>query len=100
MFGAPEASTVEVRARRVESELVGIAGIEVNGGLATADGLSYPAIVNYGHFTSMQVRGGAVRGLGLHLSRLDLATRELFGTALDGELVRAYIRHALRADLL
>jgi hypothetical protein len=49
-----------------------------------------------GHFTAIQVRGDAVRGLGLHLSRLDLATRELFGTGLDGELVRGYIRHALR----
>lgn len=69
--------------------------IEVNGGPATAGQLAYPAIVNYGHFTAMQVRGGAVRGLSLHLSRLDSATRELFGAGLDGELVRAHVRHAL-----
>jgi branched-subunit amino acid aminotransferase/4-amino-4-deoxychorismate lyase len=79
---------------------VEIARIEINGEPATAGQLAYPAIVNYGHFTAMQVRRGAVRGLGLHLSRLDLATRELFGTGLDGELVRAYIRRALGADLL
>lgn len=69
--------------------------IEVDGGPATADQLAYPAIVNYGHFTAMQVRGGAVRGLGLHLARLDSATRELFAAGLDGDLVRGRIRHAL-----
>ena len=71
------------------------ARIEINGEPATAEQLAYPAIVNYGHFTAMQVRRGAVRGLGLHLARLDSATRELFGVGLDGELVRAYVRHAL-----
>jgi branched-subunit amino acid aminotransferase/4-amino-4-deoxychorismate lyase len=79
---------------------VGIQRIEVNGGPATADQLAHPATVNYGHFTAMQVRGGAVRGLGLHLSRLDFATRELFGTGLDGDLVRANVRHALGTDML
>ena len=72
--------------------------VEINGGPATAGQLAYPAIVNYGHFTAMQVRGGAVRGLDLHLSRLESATRELFGTGLDGDLVRANIRHALGTD--
>jgi branched-subunit amino acid aminotransferase/4-amino-4-deoxychorismate lyase len=73
--------------------------IEVNGGPATADQLAHPALMNYGHFTMMQVRGGAVRGLGLHLSRLDSATRELFGSGLDGELVRGHVRHALGAGV-
>ncbi len=73
--------------------------IEINGGPATVDQLAQPAIVNYGHFTAMQVRGGAVRGLGLHLSRLDSATRELFGSGLDGELVRARVGHALGAGV-
>jgi branched-subunit amino acid aminotransferase/4-amino-4-deoxychorismate lyase len=79
---------------------VGIWRIEVNGGPAAASQLAFPAIVNYGHFTAMQVRNGAVRGLGLHLSRLDSATRELFGISLDGDLVRARIRHALAAGML
>jgi branched-subunit amino acid aminotransferase/4-amino-4-deoxychorismate lyase len=77
---------------------VGILRVEVNGGPATAGQLANPAIVNDGHFTAMQVRGGAVRGLRLHLARLDSATRELFWTGLDGELVRAHVRHALGAD--
>ncbi|MBO0840552.1 MAG: aminotransferase class IV [Sciscionella sp.] len=70
--------------------------IEINGGSATVDQLAYPAIVNYGHFTAMQVRGGAVRGLDLHLARLDAASRELFGTGLPGERVRRCVRQALR----
>jgi len=36
-----------------------------------------------------------VRGLALHLARLDAASKELFDTGLDGELVRAYVRQAL-----
>jgi branched-subunit amino acid aminotransferase/4-amino-4-deoxychorismate lyase len=77
---------------------VGTQRIEINGKPATVDQLAYPAIANYGHFTAMQVRDGAVRGLDLHLARLDSATRELFATGLDGELVRRHIRHALGAD--
>jgi hypothetical protein len=52
--------------------------------------------VEYGHFTAMQVRDGATRGLGLHLARLDAANRELFDTPLRGEAVRDGIRDAVR----
>ena len=31
-----------------------------------------PALVNYGHFTSLQVRGHAVQGLDLHLSLIHI----------------------------
>jgi branched-subunit amino acid aminotransferase/4-amino-4-deoxychorismate lyase len=47
----------------------------------------------------MQVRGQAVRGLALHLERLDTATRELYDTGLDGDLVRDRIRHALGDEI-
>jgi branched-subunit amino acid aminotransferase/4-amino-4-deoxychorismate lyase len=53
------------------------------------------ALVNYGHFTSMQVRGHRVHGFDLHLQRLRDATRELFGSELDVARVRASIRDAL-----
>jgi branched-subunit amino acid aminotransferase/4-amino-4-deoxychorismate lyase len=49
----------------------------------------------YGHFTAMQVRDGKVRGLDLHLRRLEAANQEAFGAGLDGERIRALIRHAL-----
>jgi branched-subunit amino acid aminotransferase/4-amino-4-deoxychorismate lyase len=73
--------------------------IEVDGHAATAADLWFPAVVNYGHLTVIQVRGGGTRGLGLHLVRLDEATRELYGTGLDGDRVRGFIRHALGDDL-
>lgn len=69
--------------------------IEINGHTATASELGYLALVNFGHFTAMQVRGGRTRGLDLHLTRLDAAHRELYDEGLDGELVRGHIRHAL-----
>jgi branched-subunit amino acid aminotransferase/4-amino-4-deoxychorismate lyase len=72
--------------------------IEIDGRPATPDQLAAAALATYGHFTAMQVRGGAVRGLDLHLARLDAANRELFGAGLDGGLIREYVRHALGAD--
>jgi branched-subunit amino acid aminotransferase/4-amino-4-deoxychorismate lyase len=73
--------------------------IEVNGRGATAEQLGFAALVNYGHFTAMQVRGAKVRGLELHLRRLDDATRELFGGGLEGDRVRDHVRHALGRTL-
>jgi branched-subunit amino acid aminotransferase/4-amino-4-deoxychorismate lyase len=69
--------------------------IEIDGHPATAADLAFPAVFNYGHLTVMQVRDGRTRGLDLHLERLDAANRELYGTGLDGDLVRDRIRHAL-----
>ena len=42
----------------------------LNGQQAGADALRVLAQSNYGHFTSLQVRGGAVQGLDMHLDRL------------------------------
>lgn len=69
--------------------------IEVNGQAATAGQLRHPALVNYGHFTAMQVRQGRTRGLELHLDRLAAATRELFQAAVDPDRIRDHLRHAL-----
>ena len=69
--------------------------VEIDGRPATADDLRFLALHNYGHFTAMQVRDSAVRGLAAHLTRLANANREMFDIDLDGELVRAHIRHAL-----
>lgn len=49
----------------------------------------------YQHFTTMQVRAGAVRGLGLHLQRLADATGALFGVALDLTRLRTQMVLAL-----
>lgn len=53
------------------------------------------AMVNYGHFTSMRVAAGRVRGLAHHLERLDRDSRELFGRAVSAELVRERVREAV-----
>ncbi|GAA2226926.1 aminotransferase class IV family protein [Streptomyces amakusaensis] len=67
---------------------------EIDGVVATG-AMSMPMLNDYGHFTAMQVRGGRVRGIGLHLARLDGATRELYGQGLDKALVRERMRGAL-----
>jgi len=55
-----------------------------------------PALVNHGHFTSLQVRNGAVQGLDLHLRRLQAGTVELFATSLDEGYVRRSMTGALQ----
>ncbi|MCW2573734.1 MAG: hypothetical protein JWO88_3792 [Frankiales bacterium] len=56
------------------------------------------AFGNYGHYTSMQVRAGAVRGLDLHLDRLEANSGELFGGSPSRERVLRAMRHALPAS--
>lgn len=70
--------------------------VEIDGREPGIEQLYHPILANYGHFTAMQVRGGRVRGLRLHLDRLAGATRELFGVELDTDLVRARLAHAVR----
>ncbi|WP_312706192.1 aminotransferase class IV family protein [Stenotrophomonas sp.] len=69
--------------------------VTCNGQPAQADDL-LPALVNYGHFTSLQARSHAVQGLELHLARLSQATRELFGSDLDLRQVQAWMAQALQ----
>ncbi|MEV6047111.1 aminotransferase class IV [Streptomyces xanthochromogenes] len=72
--------------------------VEIDGRPADAENLLVPTLTGaYGHFTALQVRDGRVRGLAHHLTRLDRATRELFGPGLDGERVRSLIARALTA---
>jgi branched-subunit amino acid aminotransferase/4-amino-4-deoxychorismate lyase len=73
--------------------------IEIDGHPATAEDLArFVMVSSYGHFTAMQVRGRAVRGIDFHLERLAGATGELFGTTLDGARVLDAVRHALGDD--
>jgi branched-subunit amino acid aminotransferase/4-amino-4-deoxychorismate lyase len=73
--------------------------LEVDGQPATIGQLWGLDLAARSHFTAMQVRGRGTLGLAFHLTRLDAATREMFGAGLDGDLVRGYIRHALGDDL-
>ncbi|MFE6228054.1 aminotransferase class IV [Streptomyces sp. NPDC057854] len=72
--------------------------IELDGVPAADPGQLAAVMGGYGHFTAMQVRDGRVKGLGLHLDRLDGATRELFGVPLPGDRVRDLLARAVRAS--
>lgn len=69
-----------------------------NGRAATAEELAAVAFGSPAHFTAMQVRGGLIRGLDLHLARLRTASLELFGRAVPDEEVRSQLRAALAAS--
>ncbi|MFF6881986.1 aminotransferase class IV [Streptomyces sp. NPDC012421] len=74
------------------------AHIEIDGVPAADPGVLAAVLGGYGHFTAMQVRDGRVKGLGLHLDRLDRGTRELFGAPLPGGRVRELLGRAVRAS--
>ncbi|WP_283136989.1 aminotransferase class IV [Rhizohabitans arisaemae] len=77
---------------------MGVKRVAINGRVVGSEpGLL--AQVGYGHFTAMQVRDRKVRGLALHMARLDAANRELFGLALDREAVLDSIRAVLGDDI-
>ncbi|MFI1255473.1 aminotransferase class IV family protein [Streptomyces netropsis] len=71
--------------------------VQRNGRAVTAEQLAPLAFAGYAHFTAMQVRGGLVRGLDLHLERLRSASVELFGRAWPDDRVRSCLRAALEA---
>jgi branched-subunit amino acid aminotransferase/4-amino-4-deoxychorismate lyase len=87
---------MSMEARRMPGSYV---RVEVNGQEADQAGLSLLECEGWGHFSSMQVRGGRTRGLDLHLARLEAAHREMYGRSLCGAEVRAHIRHALGDQL-
>lgn len=69
---------------------------ELNGKPVTLDALQSLALTNYGHFTSMRMEDGTVRGLSLHLDRLVRDCRAVFGVELDREQTLNYIRKAVK----
>ncbi|MFD4246796.1 aminotransferase class IV [Streptomyces sp. NPDC058525] len=64
----------------------------LNGSPAGLADMQALALTNYGHFTTMVVEDGAVRGLALHLDRLVEDCRTVFGARLDAEWVRECVR--------
>lgn len=67
----------------------------LNGKPVDPDHLKILGLTNYGHFTSMRVDAGRVRGLALHLDRLTTDCRALFGVELDQDEVRGYVRQVV-----
>ncbi len=70
---------------------------ELNGEPVELAQLQNLALTNYGHFTSMRVDDGRVRGLSLHMERLQRDCRTLFGADLDLQRVRGLARRAAPA---
>ena len=71
------------------------AEMQIDGRPASAADLGHFVLSNYGAFTSMQVEDGGVRGLDLHLARLEAEAVELFGVAVPEALMRERMRQAL-----
>ncbi|WP_115553294.1 aminotransferase class IV family protein [Xanthomonas arboricola] len=71
-----------------------------NGAPASAQQLGAAALINYGHFTTLQVRNGATLGLDLHLQRLQEGSRALFGQELEAGQLRAQLHAALMASAM
>ncbi|MEU7187928.1 aminotransferase class IV family protein [Streptomyces sp. NPDC039022] len=71
--------------------------VQRGGRAATAGDLTPLAFAGYAHFTAMQVRGGRVRGLNLHLERLRTASEKMFGRAIADDRIRGFLRAALEA---
>lgn len=67
----------------------------LDGKRATADDLVPLVFAGNAHFTAMQVSGGAVRGLDLHLKRLREASDELFGAHVSDDSLRALLATAI-----
>ncbi|MNH48753.1 hypothetical protein D3C73_03060 [compost metagenome] len=71
------------------------AEMQIDGRPANAADLGHFVLSNYGAFTSMQVEDGGVRGLDLHLARLEAEALDLFGLAVPEALLRERMRQAL-----
>lgn len=69
--------------------------MQIDGRPASAADLGHFALSNYGAFTSMQVEDGGVRGLDLHLARLETEALELFGVAVPEALLHERMRQVL-----
>lgn len=72
--------------------------VQCHGRAATVEELARLAFAGFAHFTAMQVRGGSIRGLDLHLERLRVASMTLFGQAMPDEQVLAHLKTALAAS--
>ncbi|CAN5262851.1 aminotransferase class IV family protein [soil metagenome] len=74
--------------------MTGFPPILIDGALATTDDLTYLALVNYGAYTSFRVDHGAVRGLDVHLARLNASALELFCVTPGEDRLRDLMRIA------
>ena len=75
--------------------MAGAVELSVDGAPATPEDLTHVALVNYGAYTSFRVDAGGVRGLDLHLARLEAGAVELFGEPVGEARLRDLMRAAV-----
>ncbi len=75
--------------------MAGAVELSVDGAPATPEDLACVAMVNYGAYTSFRVEQGGVRGLDLHLVRLEAEAVELFGEPVGDDRLRELMREAV-----
>ncbi|MDN3310770.1 aminotransferase class IV [Microbacterium oryzae] len=68
---------------------------QLDGAPAPATDLQQLALLGFGHFTTMRVETGGVRGLSLHLDRLVRDCRAVFGADLDRDRVPDLVSRAI-----
>ncbi|MBT2132731.1 aminotransferase class IV family protein [Croceibacterium sp. LX-88] len=68
---------------------------QIDGRPATREDLIPLAFSGFAHFTAMQLQGGRVRGLDLHLARLRTASLEFFGRAVPDSHIDVLLRRAV-----
>jgi branched-subunit amino acid aminotransferase/4-amino-4-deoxychorismate lyase len=73
------------------------AAMWLDGRPVTPAELAALALTNFGHFTTMTVADGRVRGLRMHLARLVDDCRTVFGVELDRDRVLTLLRSAVTA---
>lgn len=69
--------------------------LSVDGMPAKPEDLTHVALVNYGAYTSFRVEQGGVRGLDLHLARLEAEAVELFGDPVGEDRLRDLMHQAV-----
>lgn len=70
----------------------------VDGEPVSEGDLTYLALTNYGAYTSFRVEQGGVRGLDLHLARLEASALELFGEAVGEARLRELMGAAVEVQ--
>jgi branched-subunit amino acid aminotransferase/4-amino-4-deoxychorismate lyase len=70
--------------------------MELNGGPVNLKDISSLTLYNYGNCSTMLVTQEGVRGLRLHLDRLNRDSQVLFGTGIDHDNIKHLIKHAVK----
>lgn len=68
--------------------------IFLDGRVPSKEDLASLAFAGFAHFTAMQIRGGKVKGLDLHLERLDRASLAMFGKGVSQDRLLFALQNA------